>query len=181
MHFCSFFEELAACAVLPLGNSKSVCFCCRPKGYDKPDRSLKKYESFNMIVEIIVSEKSSSLRLKPGIIFGFLTFVAVNFLAETKLRSRHNSVMLSFRATRTAPTETRTQVTSPECLPSCILFLISGNKHIKFGADRLIPSVARNEYTYKYSQNFSFVYNLCIHMISIYDKLQQFIMFPVET
>jgi hypothetical protein len=58
-------------------------------------------------------------------------------------------VVLSFRATWTALTRTKTQDIFPEFGPSYVLIPVSRNKYAKFGANRLISSRATSEHTYK--------------------------------
>jgi hypothetical protein len=55
---------------------------------------------------------------------------------------RRSSIVLSFRARGTALSGTRTQDTCPAFWPSCVLFLVSANKHTKFGANLFIRSRA---------------------------------------
>jgi hypothetical protein len=61
---------------------------------------------------------------------------------------RRSSAMLSFRATRTTFTGNRTLDNFPEFWPSCILFLVSREKHAKFGVIRFYHSRAISKHTY---------------------------------
>jgi hypothetical protein len=81
--------------------------------------------------------------------------------ADGKLRSWHrSSTVLSFRATGITLIGNRTQDTSSEFWPSYVLFLVSRNKHAKFGANRCISFWDRTEHTYKHTYNFNFTYHI---------------------
>jgi hypothetical protein len=59
--------------------------------------------------------------------------------------------MLSFRATETALTGNQTQDIFSGVLELCVLFLVSRNKHVKFGAYRFIQSRAISQHPYKHT------------------------------
>jgi hypothetical protein len=73
----------------------------------------------------------------PGQFFGVVAFVPVI----------SPSIVHSFRATGTALTETRTQDNFPEFWPFCILFLVSGSKHAKFGTNWYVLELEANTRT----------------------------------
>jgi hypothetical protein len=123
-----------------------------------------------VLLSCLVSEqqKPCSPGIKPRTVFwGCGLFSLLSPLRNKQLWPwHHSSITISFRATGTAFTEKQTQDTFPEFWPSYVLFLVSRNKHAKFGVNKFIPSqaisVRTNILINMHTHNFNYIYKMIL-------------------
>jgi hypothetical protein len=146
-------------AVLLRGNSINAYISYQslfPEAYYRPDHSMRIVECHRRKLLLSLNPTSSS-GFEPGTVFRGCGLCFYNLLFETN-NFGLGTVLLSFRATKTIFARTRTQDSFSALWPFCILFLVSRNRHPKFGANRFIRSRARNEHIYPQFQFYIFFF-----------------------
>lgn len=127
---------------------------CRPNALHRPDYLINVVEYSRKKLSL----NSTSLSgFEPGTIFGVLTLVAVMSSKRTTLFLAFFSIVLSFRGIGTALPGNRTRDTLSKFWLSYKFFIISRNKHVKFGINRFIHPRAVSEHAYKHGLYLNFM------------------------